>query len=157
MMSLLEYLSIMFMGIFWLFRLIIAVSFSLNIDIGIAPLNMNMEMILLFFTLICMLLVGKRKIIGGILYLVSYGAYYGMDVYSGVFSILKGSAGMMDYTSILISFLGIVLPIIVLFEMLLDKNRREHPVDKKTDWYYKTDQYDRKYDERADKNNYRTL
>ena len=30
-------------------------------------------------------------------------------------------------------------------------------VDKKTDWFYKNEQFDRKMDDRADKNNYRTL
>ena len=29
--------------------------------------------------------------------------------------------------------------------------------DKKTDWFYGDEKYDRKMDERADKNNYRTL
>ena len=41
--------------------------------------------------------------------------------------------------------------------MLLDKNRVNNPKDKKTDWFYKGEQYDRQLDERADKNNYRTL
>lgn len=157
MISMLGYLMIMFMGIFWLFRLVVAFTFSMGIDIGIIPLNMNMEIGLLFIALVCMLLVGKRKLIGAILYLVSYGLYFGLHVYEGVILILNGRSGIMDYTSLFISFIGIVLPLFVLFEMLFDKNRREHPVDKKTDWYYKNDNYDRKYDERADRNNYRTL
>lgn len=157
MMSMLGYLSIMFMGLFWLFRLVIAFTFSMGMDIGIAPLNMNIEIVLLFSTLVCMLLVGKRKMLGSIIYLLSYGAYFGIDVFKGVTAILNATGGMMDYASLLISFLGVVLPIVVLFEMLFDKNRREHPVDKKTDWYYNNEQYDRKYDERADRNNYRTL
>ena len=44
-----------------------------------------------------------------------------------------------------------------IFDLLLDKNRKAHPKDKKTDWFYKNEQYDRKLDDRADKNNYRTL
>jgi len=43
------------------------------------------------------------------------------------------------------------------FDVLLDKNRKAHPVDKQTDWFYKNEQYDRKMDDRADKNQYRTL
>ena len=39
--------------------------------------------------------------------------------------------------------------------VLLDKNRKAHPVDKKTVWFYKNEQYDRKFDERADRNQYR--
>jgi len=43
----------------------------------------------------------------------------------------------------------------VLFDLLFDKNRKEHPVDKKTDWFYKNENFDRKLDERADKNHYK--
>ena len=156
-MSMLGYLVIMFMGIFWIFRLIVAFTFSLGIDIGIVPLNMSIEIALLFITLLCMLLVGKRKILGAILYVISYGFYFGVDLYNGLVSILNGSPELMDYTGLFISLLGVTLPLFVLFEMLFDKNRREHPVDKKTDWYYKNKDYDRKYDKRADRNNYRTL
>ena len=55
------------------------------------------------------------------------------------------------------SMLGIILPLAVLIDLLLDKNRKNNPKDKKTDWYYGNEKYDRKMDERADKNNYRTL
>ena len=41
--------------------------------------------------------------------------------------------------------------------LLYDKKQEIAPTDKKTDFFYKGDQYDRKYDERADKNNYRTM
>ena len=50
-----------------------------------------------------------------------------------------------------------IIPIAVLFDLLADSNRKAHPVNKKTDWFYKNDNYDRKLDDRADKNNYRTL
>ena len=39
---------------------------------------------------------------------------------------------------------------------LLDRDKN-NPKDKKTDWFYTNEQYDRQLDERADKNNYRTL
>ena len=55
------------------------------------------------------------------------------------------------------SLIGVILAVAVLIELLLDKNRKVHPVDKKTDWFYKNEQFDRKMDDRADKNNYRTL
>ena len=41
--------------------------------------------------------------------------------------------------------------------MIYDKKQEWRPTDKKTDFFYKGDQYDRKYDERADRNNYRTM
>ena len=59
--------------------------------------------------------------------------------------------------SVMVSIIGIVLPVAVLLDMLADKARKANPVDKKTDWFYKNENFDRQYDERADKNNYRTL
>ena len=61
------------------------------------------------------------------------------------------------YMGILFEFFGLILAIFAIFDVLLDKNRKAHPVDKQTDWFYKNKDYDRKLDERADKNNYRTL
>ena len=58
---------------------------------------------------------------------------------------------------IAISIIGIILPIAVLADLLLDKGRKANPKDKKTDWFYNNEQFDRKLDERSDKNNYRTL
>lgn len=53
------------------------------------------------------------------------------------------------------SFVGMVIPIAVFLNMLVDKNRMAHPVDKKTDWFYKNKEFDRKLDERVDQNQYR--
>ena len=56
-----------------------------------------------------------------------------------------------------VALIAIALPIAAVFDILLDKTRTKNPVNKETDWFYKNEQYDRKLDERADKNNYRTL
>ena len=69
----------------------------------------------------------------------------------------EGALASLDYMSIFFSFAGMILPIIALFDLLLDKNRTAHPKDKKTDWFYKDEKFDRQKDERADTNNYRTL
>ena len=39
----------------------------------------------------------------------------------------------------------------------VNKDKKDNPKDKKTDWFYKNEQFDREKDERADKNNYRTM
>ena len=64
---------------------------------------------------------------------------------------------LSQMSSLFFSIIGIIIPIAVLIDLLLDKGRMAHPVDKKTDWFYKNEQFDREMDERADKNNYRTL
>ena len=142
---------------FWIFRIVIAFTATMGIEIGIVPINMTMELILLFVTILSIILVIKRKLVGGILYLLSYGAYFGVDLYNIIMNIINQSANVTDYASAFMSFLGVLLPVAVLLELLFDKNRKKHPKDKKTDWFYQNEQFDRKYDERADKNNYRTL
>ena len=125
---------------------------------GLVPLNINMEIPLLFIALLCMILVVKRKIIGALLYLLSYGMYFGVDVVNNIQNILSAMEGSLDinaYMNLFMSFIGVILPISVMFDLLLDKNRKAHPKDKKTDWFYTNEKFDRKLDDRADKNNYR--
>ena len=95
--------------------------------------------------------------IGAIIYLVAYGMYFGVDLFNSVVEIANGDNSVNLAFNAFISLIGIVIPIAVFFDMLLDKQRKANPKDKKTDWFYKNEQYDRKLDERADKNNYRTL
>lgn len=140
---------------FWIFRIVVAFTANLGIDIGFAPMNMEIEIVLLFVTLLCIILVGKRKLIGAIIYLIAYGMYFGVDLYQTIMNIIGGASQIINYTNAFVSFLGVILPISVLFTILVDKNRTAHPVDKKTDWFYKNAEYDRKLDERADQNNYR--
>ena len=155
MRSMISYLLLFFMVMFWIFRIIIAFTTSLAIDIGFQPINMNVEIMLLFLTLISIALVGKRMLIGAIVYLISYGMYFGIDLYHVVIQMIEGNTLITDYANTMASFIGIVLPLSVFFNLLIDKNRTNHPVDKKTDWFYKNDEYDRNLDKRADQNQYR--
>lgn len=155
MRSMPSYLLLILMVLFWIFRIVVAFTFSMGIDIGMVPLNMNVEIILLFVTMLSIGLVAKRKLIGAIVYLISYGAYFGVDLFHIVAGIMQGQTTLTDYTNATISFVGVILPLAVFFNMLIDKNRTNHPVDKKTDWFYKNEEYDRNIDERADQNQYR--
>lgn len=155
MRSLSSYLLLMFMVMFWIFRIVVAFTATMGIDIGFIPLDMNIEIILLFVTVLCIGLVGKRKLLGAIIYVIAYGLYFGVDLYNIVMGILNGNATLTSYSNALTSFIGMAIPIAVLFNLLIDKNRTAHPVDKKTDWFYKNEQFDRNIDERADQNQYR--
>jgi len=147
-----SYLLVMFMVLFLIFRVVAAGAHTLGIDIGIPIIEFNFEIILIFVALICILLVIRRNVIGALIYLVTYIYYFGMNLYQ----MLSGKI-TMEYMGALISFVGVILPLAVLLELLFDENSKKHPKDNKTDWYYNNENYDRKYDERADKNNYRTL
>lgn len=150
-----SYLIVMFMLLFWLFQVVGAVTATFDIDIGIPVININYQIPIIFASFVCILLVIKRNIIGAIGYLVIHGWYYGMHIYNSILN--SATMGLNDYIGAMISFIGVILPIVCIFELLFDKNKQKHGGDKKTDWYYATDEYDRKYDDRADKNNYRTM
>ena len=86
--------------------------------------------------------------------------YYGTFVVNNLETLQNAIEGGVDinlYMQLFVSLIGIILPIAVMLDLLEDKNRKAHPKDKKTDWFYDNEQFDRKMDERADKNNYRTL
>lgn len=149
-------LLLLFMIMFWAFRLVVAFTTSIGMDIGFVPINMSMEIILLFGVFVCILLVAKHKLIGASAYLVLHGWYFGMNLYNTILPIFNGQEMIIsDYANLFVSFIAIILPIAVLFNMLFEKNKMAHPVDKKTDWFYKNEEFDRKIDERADQNEYR--
>ena len=157
------WMLVMFMIMFWIFRVIVAFTAELGWDFGgFTPLNSQMEIILLFVVLLCIVLVVKRKIVGALIYLLSYGMYFGVDLYNNIQTMLMPQeSGILPeisiYTNTIISLIGMIIPIAVLIDLLADKNRKNNPKDSKTDWFYKNEQYVRKLDEIADKNNYRTL
>lgn len=158
MKNLSSWLIVMFILMFWMFRIVVAVTGTMDMDFFVKPIDNNIEVILLFVVLLCVPFIFKRKLIGAIIYLISYGWYFGRGLIGNVMQIINGETLNIDtYMSMFIALIAIALPIVALFDILLDKNRMKNPVDKQTDWFYKNEQYDRKLDERADKNNYRTL
>lgn len=152
------WMLVMFMAMFWAFRVIVAIMPEFGTTLGgITPMNSQLEIILCFVVLVCMVLVVKRKIVGALIYLVGYGMYFGVDVAKNIGAIMSGESTMTNNFNVFISLIAIILAFAVLFDLLLDKGRKANPKDKKTDWFYNNEQFDRKLDERSDKNNYRTL
>lgn len=145
----------MFMIMYWGFRVVVAYQAANYADFFVKPINLTIEIILLFVTVVCIVLVFKRKLIGGIIYFLSYLAYFGTDLIQTVIPVFSGEAVELEAMSAFTSFLGIVLAFAVLLDLAVDKGRK--PKDKKTDWFYTNKDYDRDYDDRADRNNYRTL
>lgn len=149
MVGMLSYL-ISFLGIlFWGFRLVVVFCATMDIDFGFEPLNLNLEIGLLFLSIPCFALVLKRHLGGAFAYFILFTAYFGNDLYNK----LTGNGGVGD---ILIDAIGVILPLITLIDIAVNKNRMGSGEDKKTVWFYGNKDYDRVLDERADKNNYRT-
>lgn len=159
MKNLSSWLICIFVIMFWIFRVIVAITGSMGLDFVVKPIDNNIEIALLFIVLICVPFIFKRKLIGAIVYLICYGWYFGRGLVENVMQMINSEVtlSMQTYTEMFFSLIAVALPLIVLFDILFDKNRTKNPVDKKTDWFYKNEQYDRELDERADKNNYRTL
>lgn len=158
MKNLSSWLITIFVMMYWLFRVVVAITGSMDMNFIVSPINTNIEIALLFVVLICIPFIFKRKLLGAIVYLGAYGWYFGRGLIENVIKIINNETlSMQTYTEMFFALIGVALPILVLFDILLDKTRMKNPTDKKTDWFYKNEQYDRKLDERADKNNYRTL
>lgn len=158
MKNLSSWLIVMFIIMFWLFRIVVAVTGSMEIEFFEKPIDINAEIILLFVVILCVPFIFKRKLVGALIYLGAYGWYFGRVLIQNIMQIIKGETlGMDTYMSMFIALIAITLPIVAIFDILVDKNRMKNPVNKQTDWFYKNEEYDRKLDERADKNNYRTL
>lgn len=153
------YLLVMFMILFWILRIVITLAAQLGKEfMGIVPINETFEIVNLFLTLLCVVLVAKRKILGSLLYLTIHAIYFGGDITEKLGMITrKETLTLAQNTDLMFSIIGIIIPLAVLIDLLLDKNRKNNPKDKKTDWFYKNEQFDRKLDDRADKNNYRTM
>ncbi len=148
------YLFVMFMAMFWVFRIIVAFCYNIGVEFITVPLDLNLEITLLFLAFICMILIIKRSMLGAIIYFIGYGLYFGTILYNTVTGVTVVS-GVYFYTEILFALIGIILPMAILIDMLLDRNRKANPTDKKTDWFYKGKEYDRQFDERADRNEYK--
>ena len=158
MKSLSSWLLVMFMAMFWLFRVVVAFQAQYANDFGgFIAFNMTIEVILLFVVILCMALVLRRNIIGGIIYLLSYGYYFGGYVLmNAIPAIVSGeTVAMSVMQNTMVAAVGVILALFVFLDLMIARVRRKDPKDKRTDWYFQNDKYDRKYDERADKNQYR--
>lgn len=148
-----HYLLLMLAAMFWIFRIVVAVTFNMGIEFGIEPLNFTVEIVLLFVTLFCFILIAKRNLFGALVYLISYGAYFGVDLYKTVGSILDGNAGFTDYTSMLVSLVAILLALFVFASVGITGSGKTS--DGKTDWFFNNEDLTRVKDSRDDTNQYK--
>lgn len=150
MVGMLSYL-ISFLGIlFWGLRVVVVFCATMQMDFGIQPINLNLEILLLFISIPCFALVLKRNLGGAFVYFIAFTAYFGNDLYN----CLTNNVGNMQ--TILIDALGVILPLLSLIDIAVNRDRMGTSEDKKTVWFYGNKDFDRKLDERADTNNYRT-
>ena len=155
-----SWLLLFFMGMFWMFRIAVTLSSQFGGDFGgFIVFNNTLEISLLFFTLVCFILIIKRVIWGAILYLAANCLYFGGYIVQNLLPALgrEGGIDMIVLQNSVVGALGILLALCIVIDIAVQKINTKHFSDNKTDWYFNNDKYDRKMDERADKNQYRTL
>ena len=160
MKSLISWLLVLFMAMFWVFRVIVAISAQFGIEFGgFIVFNNTTEMVLLFVDLFCFILIVKRKLIGGIIFLAGYGWYFGSYIINNLIPALSSEDGvdMVIFQNSIIGIIGIIIALCIVINIAFEKVKLRHFTDKKTDWYFDNDKYDRKFDDRADKNQYKIL
>ena len=155
MRTLTSWLILIFTIVFWLFRVIVTFLDTMEIDFIVKSIDINTEIMILFITLICIILILKRKLIGGIVYLISYLYYFGLDIYNKTIQLQAGEQGTEMITTMIISCLAVLLAISAFVDLLVNLTHKGKTRHKKTDWFYGNEKYDRELDDRADKNNYR--
>lgn len=155
------WLLAIFMVMFWVFRAIVALCTQYSIDLlGLVAYDFNLEVIIAFATLPCIVLIVKRRMVGSLLYLVIYGAYFGEHLVANIIPLIQGQAALtVDLSmNLLADLVAILLALFAVIDMLADKGRKANPIDKKTDWYFKNEKYDeelKERDQREDKNEYK--
>ncbi len=160
MKSLASWLLIMFMGIFWVFRVIVTLATQFGGDFGgFIVINNVVEILMLFLSLLCFVLIFKGIIWGAVIYLMGYGWYFGKYLIDNFIPALTSGEqiDMIILENSVIGLMAIILGIIAILNIAYERTKLKHFSDNKTDWYFNNDKYDREKDERADKNQYRTL
>ena len=152
-----NYLIIMFSVMLFIFRLIVVFTAMIGIEFIVEPVNISYEMILLFIMLICIILMSKNKLSGAIVLVIASVAYYGPSLLEQITYMSSNSIGIETAIQLIISVICIIITIFAFFIIAFAKEQEKRPVDKKTDFFYKNEAYDRELDERADKNNYRIM
>ena len=155
-----SWLLVFFMVMFWVFRIAVTLSAQFGGDFGgFIVFNNTFEIVLLFLSLLCFILIVRRMIVGGIIYTIAYGIYFGGYIINNLIPALgsENGADTIVLQNSIVGLLGVVIGLCVVIDIAVQKVTAKHFTDNKTDWYFNNDKYDRKMDERADKNQYRTL
>ncbi len=155
MTSLFSYLLTFFGIAFWFFRVIVTLLYQLDMEFFAKPINLTLEIAVLFATLPCILLVVKRNIVGAAAYMGIYVTYFGTALYEVIMNVQATGLNIVNSSDMLCTVVGVIIPILTFLDILLNKNRSMGKDNKKGDWFYKNEAFDREFDERADRNQYR--
>lgn len=147
-MEVLSILLNLFAVMFWLFRGFLTLMATLENPVsGFTIPIMEAEILLLFVTLFCIVMIFRRNIIFASIYFGTYFMYFGYGISNAIITDNLADAFIMG--------LGLLIAGLNFMDVMLNKNRKGSTKNNKTDWFYGTDKYERELDERADKNQYK--
>lgn len=156
MKSLFSYFIVILAVIYWGFRVIVSLMYSMAVDFICQPANSTIEIVILFLTIPSIIFIIRRNIVAATLYFGMYAAYFGTILVNSLTNVSAETESLVftDAISIIISALGVLIPFLVFADVAIQKSRF-HASDRNTDWYYENQKYDRQLDERADRNQYK--
>ena len=151
-----NWMTVIFMIMYWGFRIFVTYMYTNEQSFPIQPINLTTEIVIIFLTFLCIVLVFKRQRVGGFIYFGINLMYYGFDIYLNATGLATGSesfsimdSGMNMFGSVL----GIIMGLVVLIDVL--SYNMKTSIDRSTDWYYKNKELDKQKDSREDTNKYR--
>lgn len=153
-MELISYLYSMFAILFWLFRLVVCFAPSVNWSLPFISTNPIIEIILLFISVLGLIGIFKRNTFLTAIYLASFFAYYGYEIYTIIGNKLDVFSNV-QITNLVIYIVGLLIALLNFLDVLFNKERKGSTKNKNLDWYYDKGKFEREIDERADKNRYR--
>lgn len=156
MISLISYLLTFLDILFWVFRAIATLMFQLDRDFFTQPLEVNLEIALLFVTLPCLIGIVKRNRAFAAIYFALYASYFGTALYNVYINCTETGFNIVNSSDLLCTFFGVLLPLLTFLDVFFNKNRGLGHGAHREDGFYANEKYDRKFDERADRNQYRT-
>ena len=119
MTSLFSYLLTFLGVVFWFFRAITTVLYQLDQEFFATPLNVNLEILILFATLPCIILVIKRNIVGAAAYLGIYAAYFGTALYEAIVEMQVSGITLVNSSNLFCILLGVIIPLLTFLDILL--------------------------------------
>ena len=84
-----------------------------------------------------------------------YVTYFGNAVYEAFLGAQAGGFNLVNSSDMLITILGVVISVLTFLDVLFNKNRSLGKNTGAGDWFYKNSAFDREFDERADRNQYK--
>lgn len=156
MKKLSSYLITIMAVMYWIFRIAVSLTYAMEVDFICRPLDPNVEILILFLTVPCFLFIVRRNLLWTTLYFCMYAAYFGTILFNSLTGMPAEAEtwAFADLPSIVATGVGVLIPFLVLCDVAIGKSRFE-PKDRDTDWYYGNKKYDREFDERADRNQYK--